>query len=117
MSQGANMVALGNQNRAAVLRFVRDYISREGWAPSLDEIESATGVSKSSVWTHLRLLADAGEIRLGSGPRKIALVGVSDCRSNGCSVLSGAQLHDAARTACDESGLLTTPIRTTGREG
>ena len=58
-----------------VLEFVRAYIAREGWSPTIREIAKGIGLSSPQpVHRHLRALEREGLIERGLGPRQIRLV-------------------------------------------
>ncbi|MCU7843047.1 MAG: transcriptional repressor LexA [Candidatus Thiodiazotropha sp. (ex Monitilora ramsayi)] len=53
------------------LAFIRRYIKRRGYAPSLIEIAEGIGItSKGTAHRHVQALADAGRIRLISGRKR-----------------------------------------------
>ncbi|MCU7936405.1 MAG: transcriptional repressor LexA [Candidatus Thiodiazotropha sp. (ex Dulcina madagascariensis)] len=58
------------------LTFIRRYLKRRGYAPSLDEIAEGIGItSKGTAHRHVQALAEAGRIRLIAGRKRgIALV-------------------------------------------
>jgi repressor LexA len=57
------------QDRA--LTFIRRYLKRRGYAPSLIEIAEGIGItSKGTAHRHVQALADAGRIRLISGRKR-----------------------------------------------
>jgi repressor LexA len=54
-----------------VLSFIRRYLNRRGYAPSLIEIAEGIGItSKGTAHRHVQALADAGRIRLISGRKR-----------------------------------------------
>ncbi len=54
-----------------VLAFIRRYLKRRGYAPSLIEIAEGIGItSKGTAHRHVQALADAGRIRLLSGRKR-----------------------------------------------
>ncbi|MET0050801.1 MAG: transcriptional repressor LexA [Candidatus Thiodiazotropha sp.] len=54
-----------------VLAFIRRYLKRRGYAPSLIEIAEGIGItSKGTAHRHVQALADAGRIRLISGRKR-----------------------------------------------
>ncbi|MEJ2405891.1 MAG: hypothetical protein P8171_16630, partial [Candidatus Thiodiazotropha sp.] len=54
-----------------VLVFIRRYLKRRGYAPSLIEIAEGIGItSKGTAHRHVQALADAGVIRLISGRKR-----------------------------------------------
>ena len=58
-----------------VVRFIREYMEREGIAPSMDEIAGGMGVIKATVQEYLRALEAKGAIRRKRyGHRSIQLV-------------------------------------------
>lgn len=53
------------------LQFIRKYIKRHGYSPTLDEIAMGRGLSsKGSMHREVRALADAGHIRLAPGRKR-----------------------------------------------
>ncbi|HML22115.1 MAG TPA: MarR family transcriptional regulator [Aggregatilinea sp.] len=61
--------------QARVLTFIRRYIERNGWAPTIREICDECEISSTSVAGYnLAALEAAGFIRRGDGARMIALV-------------------------------------------
>lgn len=59
--------------RWRVYQFVTQYLYEHGWAPTCDEIAAGCGLAKSTAHAHLRRLGDEGWLRVGHGPRMIAL--------------------------------------------
>lgn len=58
--------------RTKILRFLEDYMAREGWAPTHREIMEGAGVhSTSTVHDHLHRLEAEGVIEIGHGARAI----------------------------------------------
>ncbi|MEJ2593079.1 MAG: transcriptional repressor LexA, partial [Candidatus Thiodiazotropha sp.] len=54
-----------------VLSFIRRYLNRRGYAPSLLEIAEGIGIaSKGTAHRHVQALADAGRIRLVAGRKR-----------------------------------------------
>lgn len=67
----------GNMSRERIYNFILDYISRNGFAPSVREIADGTDFgSTSSVYRHLLDLEDEGKIKMKKkSTRTIKLVG------------------------------------------
>jgi repressor LexA len=67
-----------------VLSFIRRYLNRRGYAPSLIEIAEGIGItSKGTAHRHVQALADAGRIRLISGRKRgIELVDEAEAKSS-----------------------------------
>lgn len=62
------------ERRQRVLEVVEDYIEEHGWSPSYEDIMERAGIaSKSTVHQYLYALEREGKIRLGGGPRMIAV--------------------------------------------
>lgn len=58
-----------------LLDFLRDYITVNGWAPSIREMMPVIGtVSTSTAAYQLGKLVDKGWIKRGDGPRQIAIL-------------------------------------------
>ena len=54
-----------------VLDFIRRYLEKEGYAPSLQEIAEGIGIrSKGTAHRHVQALADAGQLRLIPGRKR-----------------------------------------------
>lgn len=60
-------------NRWRVYNFVCRYLYEHGWAPTYSEIAQGCGLGKSTVHVHLHRLHELGDLRVGQGPRMIAL--------------------------------------------
>lgn len=57
------MLKQGERRRRAILKFLRDYKRRTGYAPTIQEIGDATGLaSPNSIKGHLRRLEEEGYI-------------------------------------------------------
>lgn len=57
------------QHKALI--FIRDFLAREGYSPSLAEIGAALGIrSRGTVHRHVRALAEAGRIELVPGRKR-----------------------------------------------
>lgn len=67
----------GNMSRERIYNFILDYISRNGFAPSVREIADGTDFGfTSSVYRHLLDLEDEGKIKMKKkSTRTIKLVG------------------------------------------
>jgi repressor LexA len=65
---GAAAIAQGIERRRSIMRFIKSYTRREGFAPSLDEIAAAVDLrSKNAVRHHLDLLAKQGVLAVTPG--------------------------------------------------
>lgn len=73
---GKALIKQGEKRRRDIMRFVRNYQAKHGWAPTVQEIADAVGlVSPNSTRMHLQRLADDGFIRMEPRQaRAIALV-------------------------------------------
>ena len=69
-----------SERQQRILDFVRDHITRKGYAPTLREIMSGTGITSTSVASYnLKKLENAGHLRRQeTGQRAIALVEETD---------------------------------------
>lgn len=54
--------------------FIRDYMSENGWSPSVREIAKALGVGVSAAKEYLDVLEEQGRIVRGSGSRMVRVV-------------------------------------------
>lgn len=50
----------GDTRRTNILSFIREYQAKHGYAPSIDEMASETGTTKSNVHYHLLALRESG---------------------------------------------------------
>lgn len=58
---GSALLAQGIDRRRAILRFVKEYVKREGYAPSIAEIAAGVELSSNTaVRHHLETLRDEG---------------------------------------------------------
>ncbi|HEU5043079.1 MAG TPA: hypothetical protein VFT75_02970 [Nocardioidaceae bacterium] len=65
---GAKLIAQGIERRRAIMRFVKSYIKRNGYAPSVGEIAEAVDLSsKTAVRHHLAILVEEGELAVTPG--------------------------------------------------
>lgn len=73
---GKALIKQGEKRRKDILKFVRTYHARNGWAPTIQEIADAVGlVSPNSTRMHLHKLAEGGFIQMEPRQaRAIALV-------------------------------------------
>lgn len=55
-----NATGVMTPRRAAILRFVSDYIAEHGMSPTLDEIAASQGVNKTTAFEHVRSLMRMG---------------------------------------------------------
>lgn len=67
----------GNMSKERIYNFILDYISKNGFAPSVKEIADGTGFSStSSVYPHLLDLEDEGKIQMKrKSTRAIKVIG------------------------------------------
>lgn len=73
--------------RKAIYDFLVEYLTEQGFPPSVEEIKEATGMkSTSSVHFHLRTMADMGIIKLPfpGAARAIRIPGYQFVRRNNC---------------------------------
>lgn len=73
---GQALITQGQMRRTAMMTFIRGYIDRKGWAPTIQEIGDAVGlVSPNATRNHLFKLAEEGFIRTEpKSSRAIALI-------------------------------------------
>lgn len=73
---GKTLIKQGEKRRKDILRFVRNYHAKNGWAPTIQEIADAVGlVSPNSTRMHLHKLVEHGYIHMEPRQaRAIALV-------------------------------------------
>lgn len=64
---GSALLKQGQARRREIMRFIKSFIRKNGFAPSLREISEGVGVSKTAVQHHLAILQDEGKIRLTPG--------------------------------------------------
>lgn len=71
-----DLIEQGENRRAEIMTFLRQYMGDKGWAPTIQEIADAVGlVSPNSTRNHLLKLQEEGYIRLeAKQARAIALV-------------------------------------------
>lgn len=65
-----------SEMKKRILQFIKDYMSQHGYAPTVREIGSGVGLlSSSSVYHHLEMLLDAGELETDhpGAPRALRL--------------------------------------------
>lgn len=63
------------QTRTKIMRFLREYITEHGYAPTYREIAASAGIVKSNVKHHLDALAAEGVLIFGyASPRSIVLL-------------------------------------------
>lgn len=68
----------GLEIRKDIYAFLVEYITHNGYAPTVREIGDGVGLkSTSSVYNHLQILEMLGKIKMGNGykPRAIQLIG------------------------------------------
>ena len=67
----------GIETRQSVYKFLVDYITENGYAPTYREIADGTGLkSKSTVYNHLQILEMMGKIHMDKNKqRAIKLIG------------------------------------------
>lgn len=70
------LVKAGEKRRRDILKFLRSYSAKKGWAPTIQEIGDAVGlVSPNSTSRHLQKLAEQGFINMEPRQaRAIALI-------------------------------------------
>lgn len=73
---GKALIAQGTKRRKAILKFLRGYMKKNGYAPTIQEIADAVGlVSPNATRNHLQKLAAEGYITMQPRiARAIALV-------------------------------------------
>ena len=73
---GKALIKQGEKRRKDILKFVRSYTAKNGWAPTIQEIADAVGlVSPNATRTHLHKLVEGGYIQMQPRQaRAIALV-------------------------------------------
>lgn len=65
---GARLIAQGIERRRAIMRFIKDYMKRNGFAPSIDEIGQAVDLSsKTAVRHHIDILVEEGHLAVTPG--------------------------------------------------
>jgi repressor LexA len=64
---GAELIAQGVDRRKAILKFIRSYIKRHGYGPSMEEIAEAVGLSKSAARHHLLILREEKKVDMTPG--------------------------------------------------
>ena len=75
----------GVHSRQKIYNFLVDYITKNGYAPSMREICNGTGLSSTgSVYDHLKILEVVGKIEMKPNtPRAIKLVGYKFVKTEG----------------------------------
>lgn len=72
---GGRCASSGLDTERRVLAYILEHTSKAGWPPGLREIARGVGLrSCSTSHQYLRRLAAKGYVRLGGGPRMIAVV-------------------------------------------
>lgn len=65
---GALLIAQGIDRRRAILRFIRDYIRRHGFSPSVNEVAAGVKLrSHTAVRHHIDILIDEGYLAVTEG--------------------------------------------------
>lgn len=65
---GAKLITQGIERRRAIMRFIKDYMKRNGFAPSIDEIATAVDLSsKTAVRHHIDILVEEGQLAVTPG--------------------------------------------------
>lgn len=65
---GEALLKQGKDRRAAILKFTRAYIRKNGYGPSVAEIADGVGLaSKTAVRHHLEILQDEGKVTVTPG--------------------------------------------------
>ena len=67
----------GNETRQRMYDFIVEFMTKNGYSPSIREIAEGIGLkSVSNVYDHLTILEQHGKIKMEEGkPRTISLVG------------------------------------------
>lgn len=79
---GQALLKQGEKRRKDILKFVRSYSAKNGWAPTIQEIADAVGlVSPNSTRQHLHKLVDAGFINME--PRQARAIALVDPAPDG----------------------------------
>lgn len=71
---GARVLRLTDHD-VRVFQFIVDYITENGWSPSVTDIANGTGCARSAAHNSIHRLAAYGSLILGEGPRAIRVVG------------------------------------------
>lgn len=62
------LIAQGIDRRRAILRFIKAYVKKNGFAPSVEEITNGVGLaSKTATRHHLDLLKESGDVTWTEG--------------------------------------------------
>lgn len=65
---GPGLIEQGVTRRRAIMRFVKAYIKKNGFAPSIEEITEGVGLlSKTATRNHLAILKDTGHVTWTDG--------------------------------------------------
>ena len=73
MTGRGNILREPEGKRLEIYEFIISFLELESWAPSLDEIADAVGLSKSTVKQHMDNLERDGVIERGPGNRQIRI--------------------------------------------
>lgn len=68
-------VAEGIKRREDIMDFLITYRDTHGYAPSQEEIAVGLGVSRQTIFKHLRIMEDKGLITIGPNARMISIIG------------------------------------------
>ena len=63
----------GQENRQKILQFVRDFTQREGYPPTLRETGEAVGLATSTVFYHVSVLQEGGQLHRGARQPRTAV--------------------------------------------
>lgn len=78
MAQGAGGRVLRlSDHDVAVFNFIQDYITENGWSPSITDIADGAECARSAAHASVHRLASYGCLILGEGPRAIRVIGSS----------------------------------------
>lgn len=79
---GKALIKQGEKRRKDILKFVRSYSAKNGWAPTIQEIADAVGlVSPNSTRQHLHKLVENGFIHME--PRQARAIALIDPAPDG----------------------------------
>lgn len=79
---GQVLIKMGEKRRRDILKFVRSYSAKNGWAPTIQEIADAVGlVSPNSTRQHLHKLVEQGFLNME--PRQARAIALVDPAPDG----------------------------------
>lgn len=65
---GAKLITQGIERRRAIMRFIKGYLKKNGFSPSIEEIAIAVDLSsKTAVRHHLEILVADGQLAMTPG--------------------------------------------------